>query len=87
MEFRDLKRQYQVHKQEIDHAVQEVIDGAHYISGPQVTQLEKELAAYVGVGDCIMRQRHGCPAACADGVGNRSGGCGLCAGLHLFFQR
>lgn len=59
MEFRDLKRQYQVHKQEIDHAVQEVIDGAHYISGPQVTQLEKELAAYVGVGDCI---------ACANGT-------------------
>lgn len=59
MEFRDLKRQYQVHKQEIDGAVQEVIDGAHFISGPQVTQLEKELAAYVGVGDCI---------ACANGT-------------------
>lgn len=53
MEFRDLKRQYQLYKNEIDRAVQEVIDGTHFISGPQVTQLEKELAAYVGVGHCI----------------------------------
>lgn len=53
MEFRDLKRQYQMHKKEIDGALQEVIDGAHFISGPQVTQLEQELAAYAGVGHCI----------------------------------
>ncbi|MDE6405058.1 MAG: DegT/DnrJ/EryC1/StrS family aminotransferase [Lachnospiraceae bacterium] len=59
MEFRDLKRQYQLHKEEIDGAVQEVIDSAHFISGPQVTRLERELAEYVGVGHCI---------ACANGT-------------------
>lgn len=59
MEFRDLKRQYQLHKKKIDGAVQEVIDGAHFISGPQVTQLERELAEYVGVGYSI---------ACANGT-------------------
>lgn len=59
MEFRDLKRQYQLHKKEIDGAVQEVIDGAYFISGPQVTRLERELAEYVGVSHCI---------ACANGT-------------------
>ena len=53
MEFRDLKRQYQLHKAEIDGAVQEVIDSTHFILGPQVVQLERELAQYTGVKHCI----------------------------------
>lgn len=53
MEFRDLKKQYQVLKSDIDKAVENVCAGAHYISGPEVSELEKELAEYVGVKHCI----------------------------------
>lgn len=59
MEFRDLKKQYQMHRQEIDNAIKTVVNEAHFISGPQVTQLEEKLAAYVGVKHCI---------ACANGT-------------------
>lgn len=53
MEFRDLKKQYQVLKKEIDEKVQAVYSSAHYISGPEVSELERELANYVGVKHCI----------------------------------
>lgn len=53
MEFRDLKEQYQVLKKEIDAAILGAAAGAHYISGPQVGELEQELAAYAGVKHCI----------------------------------
>lgn len=53
MEFRDLKKQYQVLKAQIDENVQSVCASAHYISGPEVAELEKELAEYVGVKHCI----------------------------------
>lgn len=59
MEFRDLKKQYQMHRQEIDNAIKTVVNEVHFISGPQVTQLEEKLAAYVGVKHCI---------ACANGT-------------------
>ncbi len=53
MEFRDLKRQYQAHRVQIDNALQEVIDSTHFIMGEQVARLEKELAGYTGVKHCI----------------------------------
>lgn len=53
MEFRDLKRQYQNLKQNIDDQIAEVIASAHFISGPQVKELEEQLAAYVGRKHCI----------------------------------
>ena len=53
MEFRDLKKQYQVLKDQIDEKVQSVCASAHYISGPEVAELEKDLAEYVGVKHCI----------------------------------
>lgn len=53
MEFRDLKKQYQVLKTEIDAQVTDVISSAHFISGPQVKTLEEKLAEYVGVKHCI----------------------------------
>ncbi len=53
MEFRDLKKQYQVLKQDIDKSILEVCENANYISGKQVAELEKELADYVGVKHCI----------------------------------
>lgn len=53
MQFRDLKKQYEILKTEIDAKVQEVCASAHYISGSEVTELENELADYVGVKHCI----------------------------------
>lgn len=53
MQFRDLQKQYEVLKDDIDKSVREVCSGAHYISGPQVGELEEELAAYVGRKHCI----------------------------------
>lgn len=53
MEFRDLKKQYQILKNDIDKAVQSVCASAQYISGPQVKELEKQLAEYAGVKHCI----------------------------------
>lgn len=53
MEFRDLKKQYQVLKKEIDDAVLNVMSNANYISGIQIKELEDELAEYVGVRHCI----------------------------------
>lgn len=59
MEFRDLKKQYQMHQQKIDDAIKAVMSETHFISGPQVAQLEERLAAYTGVKHCI---------ACANGT-------------------
>lgn len=53
MEFRNLKKQYQVLRSEIDAAISEVLTEANFISGKQVVQLEEELAEYVGVKHCI----------------------------------
>lgn len=53
MEFRDLKQQYQLHKNEIDVAIQTVLHNADFINGSQVRQLETELSKYVGVKHCI----------------------------------
>lgn len=53
MEFRDLKRQYQVLKPQMDAAMLEVAQNCNFIGGAQVAQLEKKLAEYVGVKHCI----------------------------------
>lgn len=53
MEFRDLKQQYQLHKSEIDVAIQSVLGAVDFINGSKVKQLERELAAYVGIKHCI----------------------------------
>lgn len=53
MEFRDLKEQYCRLKPEIDASIADVIAGSHFISGPQVKELEQMLAEYVGVKHCI----------------------------------
>lgn len=53
MEFRDLKKQYEILKPKIDRAVSEAISGARFISGPQVNELEEKLAEYAGVKHCI----------------------------------
>lgn len=48
MNFIDLKSQYDQHKTAIDAAIHRVLDHGQYILGPEVTQLESELAAYIG---------------------------------------
>lgn len=53
MEFRDLKKQYEVLKPSIDMAIQEVIANASFISGPQVAELEQQLAAFAERKHCI----------------------------------
>lgn len=53
MEFRDLKKQYEILKPKIDAKIFDVIHSAHFISGLQVKELEQRLAAYVGVKHCI----------------------------------
>lgn len=53
MEFRDLKKQYEVLKDQIDKQIFNVIESARFISGPQVKELEEQLAEYVGVKHCI----------------------------------
>ena len=53
MQFRDLPKQYEVLKEQIDEAMVNVAASAHFISGPQVKELEKSLADYVGVKHCI----------------------------------
>lgn len=53
MQFRDLEKQYQVLKKDIDMAISKVLNEANFISGRQVKQLEESLANYVGVKHCI----------------------------------
>ena len=53
MEFRDLKKQYQELKNEIDANLSNVLTSARFISGPQVKELEEKLAEYVGVKHCV----------------------------------
>ena len=48
MQFRDLHRQYERLKPEMDAAIAGVLEDAHYISGPQVKALEESLAQYAG---------------------------------------
>ena len=59
MEFRDLRKQYELLKADIDQAMIDVAASGAYIMGNPVKELEQELAAYVGVKHCI---------ACANGT-------------------
>jgi len=53
MQFIDIKRQYLSYKEEINQAIQSVLDSGQFIMGEQVQQLEAALASYVGVKHCI----------------------------------
>jgi UDP-2-acetamido-2-deoxy-ribo-hexuluronate aminotransferase len=53
MEFIDLKSQYQRLKADIDAGIQRVLDHGQFILGPEVAQLEAQLAAYTGATYCI----------------------------------
>lgn len=53
MDFIDLKTQYRELKPEIDRRIQAVLDHGAYVMGPEVAELETELAAYTGSKHCI----------------------------------
>lgn len=47
--FIDLKKQYLEHKNKFDEALQRVLAHGQYIMGPEVAELESQLAEYIGV--------------------------------------
>lgn len=53
MQFIDLQAQYQHLKNKIDKRIQAVLDHGKYIMGPEVVELEANLAEYVGVKHAI----------------------------------
>ena len=53
MQFIDLAAQYQHLKDKIDSRIHAVLDHGKYIMGPEVKELEDELAEYVGVEHAI----------------------------------
>lgn len=59
MQFRDLKTQYNVLKDEMDKAILDVVASSAYVMGPKIKEMETAFADYVGVKHCI---------ACASGT-------------------
>jgi UDP-2-acetamido-2-deoxy-ribo-hexuluronate aminotransferase len=53
MEFIDLKSQQALVREDIDKRIAAVLDHGRYIMGPEVAELEEELAKYVGVKHCV----------------------------------
>ena len=53
MEFIDLKAQYQDISSKINARIQNVLGHGRFIMGPEVTELEERLAAFVGVKHCV----------------------------------
>ncbi|MDR1085201.1 MAG: DegT/DnrJ/EryC1/StrS family aminotransferase [Deltaproteobacteria bacterium] len=51
--FIDLKKQFLLLKPQMEKVLLDVAAGSHYIGGSEVGQLEKVLAEYVGVAECI----------------------------------
>jgi UDP-2-acetamido-2-deoxy-ribo-hexuluronate aminotransferase len=53
MDFIDLKSQYRAIHSSVNARIQKVLDHGQYVMGPEVTELEKKLAEYVGAKHCI----------------------------------
>ena len=53
MQFRDLKAQYKVLKDEMDKAILDVVASSAYVMGPKIKEMETAFADYVGVKHCI----------------------------------
>lgn len=53
MQFRDLKKQYNVLKDQMDQAILDVVASSAYVMGPKVKEMETAFAEYVGVKHCI----------------------------------
>ena len=53
MQFRDLKTQYTVLKDEMDKAILDVVASSAYVMGPKIKEMETAFADYVGVKHCV----------------------------------
>lgn len=53
MHFIDLQTQYRTYQAEIDARIHAVLQHGHFIMGPEIAEVEKALADYVGVKHCI----------------------------------
>ena len=53
MQFRDLKTQYIVLKDEMDKAILDVVASSAYVMGPKTKEMETAFAEYVGMKHCI----------------------------------
>lgn len=53
MQFRDLKKQYSVLKDEMDKVILDVVASSAYVMGPKIKEMETAFAEYVGVKHCI----------------------------------
>jgi len=53
MDFIDLKTQYRRIKPSVDTRIARVLEHGQYVMGPEVTELERELAKYIGTKHCI----------------------------------
>ncbi len=53
MQFRDLKTQYTVLKDEMDKAILDVVASSAYVMGPKIKEMEMAFADYVGAKHCI----------------------------------
>lgn len=53
MDFIDLKSQYRRIQTSVNTRIQAVLEHGQYVLGPEVTELENKLAAYVGTKHCI----------------------------------
>jgi UDP-2-acetamido-2-deoxy-ribo-hexuluronate aminotransferase len=53
MQFTDLKTQYAALKSSVDARMQRVLDHGQYIMGPEVAEMEGQLAAFTGSKHCI----------------------------------
>ena len=53
IDFANLQYQYQLYKNEIDEAIQNVLNKSNYIMGEEVTQLEKSLEEFTGASYAI----------------------------------
>jgi len=53
MQFIDLKKQYRLLQADIDARIHQVLEHGQFIMGPEIGELEKSLAQYVGAKHCI----------------------------------
>jgi UDP-2-acetamido-2-deoxy-ribo-hexuluronate aminotransferase len=53
MQFIDLKTQYEKIKDNVDKRIHDVLNHNKYIMGPEITQMEKELAKFAGTKYCV----------------------------------
>ncbi len=53
MQFVDLKTQYRRIQADVERRIQRVLEHGQYILGPEVAELEADLAAFVGTSECV----------------------------------